>query len=472
MAVLLGQRPGVPVRAPGRVRKHPAPVWIRAFTVVAATAALSVALALAALAGAVRDDLTELGDRTVPQVAATENLAAALSDMDTQLANGLLAGDDPTLAELRTSARTRYEDDRVRATAALQQVTAVAGTGALNGAIGDVLEQFGRYQSLAAQAMVLGDRQGNAAGGLPPADVVVLQRKATDVLRSMLDNVRDLAGASGLDQSFADRSDTTVTARVVLMALGCLLLAMLVGLQILLRVRMRRRVNPAIAVATVLAGLLVFGGFSVLGHELDRLGSAENGSVASMRLAWQARSVSYAANADESRYLLDPGRADRYERGFGEKSRSLADVSSPTLADYDEHLAADVTRYTSDGTVLMRGLLGETLEHLGSAREKTAAATMLAAYLDYQRSDEAIRERLSAGDRRDAIELCTSDARFEEYIAALDELARINEDEFDASIADGEGALAGWTGPIPYGAGILVVALLAVGVWPRLNEYR
>lgn len=39
-------------------------------------------------------------------------------------------------------------------------------------------------------------------------------------------------------------------------------------------------------------------------------------------------------------------------------------------------------------------------------------------------------------------------------------------------IGDGEAALAGWTAPIPYGAGILVVALLVAGVLPRLNEYR
>jgi hypothetical protein len=46
-------------------------------------------------------------------------------------------------------------------------------------------------------------------------------------------------------------------------------------------------------------------------------------------------------------------------------------------------------------------------------------------------------------------------------------LIDINQKEFDAAIADGESDLSGWTGWIPYGAGILIVLLAGAGVWPN-----
>jgi cytochrome c biogenesis protein CcdA len=43
----------------------------------------------------------------------------------------------------------------------------------------------------------------------------------------------------------------------------------------------------------------------------------------------------------------------------------------------------------------------------------------------------------------------------------------INQRAFDTSVAGGETALRGWTGLISYGAGVLIVLLVAVGLWPR-----
>lgn len=445
-----------------RPHRFAAPVWIRAFVAVAALAAVALSVALASVAATVQDDLTELGDQAVPRTAATENFAAALSDMDTQLATVLLAGDDPDLDDVRSTARAEYEEGRDRATAALQEVTAIAGAGADSARlVREVLDEFGRYQAFAAQAMVLADRDGSGDDGLPSRDVVVLRRDATASLKYIVDDVHDLAGVRGFAPPVEDRSGTTV----VVLVLGGLLLVALVGLQILLRLRMRRRLNPPVAVATVLAAWLGVAGFLVLGDESGRLGSAESDAAASMRLAWQARSASYDAHADESRYLLDPLRADQYEKAFLEKSQSVLGVPAAGLSEYAERLS-DVTN------VPARGFLGQLLATLDSPRERDAAQRVLSAYLDYQRSDGSMRELLAAGARAGAVALCAVDTRFTTYIAALDELVDLNQREFDASIADDESALEGWTGPIPYGAGILVVVLVGAGVWPRLNEYR
>src|SRR5262245_27540105 len=70
---------------------------IRAVSAVALGFAVVLGLVLAALAGAVRDGFAVLGHQTAPQVTATEDLYFALADMDAQLTNVLLAGDDPGL---------------------------------------------------------------------------------------------------------------------------------------------------------------------------------------------------------------------------------------------------------------------------------------------------------------------------------------------------------------------------------------
>jgi hypothetical protein len=138
----------------------------------------------------------------------------------------------------------------------------------------------------------------------------------------------------------------------------------------------------------VLAGWLVVAGFLVLGDESGRLGSTESDAAASMRLAWQARSASYDAHADESRYLLDPLHADP----FLEKSQSVLGVPAAGVSDYAERLS-EVTA-DGDGTnVSARGFVGQLLATLDSPRERDAAQRVLSAYLDYQRSDRSMRQR-------------------------------------------------------------------------------
>jgi hypothetical protein len=43
---------------------------------------------------------------------------------------------------------------------------------------------------------------------------------------------------------------------------------------------------------------------------------------------------------------------------------------------------------------------------------------------------------------------------------------------FDRAVADGTGALSGWSPVLPALATVLIIGLVGVGVWPRLAEYR
>ncbi len=51
-------------------------------------------------------------------------------------------------------------------------------------------------------------------------------------------------------------------------------------------------------------------------------------------------------------------------------------------------------------------------------------------------------------------------------------MIRINQDAFSAAIAASQQGLHGWTGLIPAIAVVLILALVLVGVRPRLAEYQ
>src|SRR6185312_13480780 len=119
----------------------------------------------------------------------------------------------------------------------------------------------------------------------------------------------------------------------------------------------------------------------------------------------QARAVSYDANADESRYLLDPGRAAQYQQSFLGKSQQLADVGpvgAAGLGGYDTALAGDISDYQRDGTVRFGGYLGAEFRNITFPGERAAAVATLLAYQAYQRDDARLRA-LSAGSRAAAI---------------------------------------------------------------------
>src|SRR5947208_14022490 len=80
------------------------PTLLRVLAAAAVLLTIVLGLALAAQAREVRGGLDVIGHQTAPHVAATEDLYFELADMDAQLTNMLLAGNDPALATVRTAA--------------------------------------------------------------------------------------------------------------------------------------------------------------------------------------------------------------------------------------------------------------------------------------------------------------------------------------------------------------------------------
>jgi hypothetical protein len=215
----------------------------------------------------------------------------------------------------------------------------------------------------------------------------------------------------------------------------------------------RRRTNPALIAATVLTVLLTAIGIGLLTSTAEQLRVAKADAFDSIIALSHARSVSYDANADESRYLVDPQRASQYQQAFQAKSQSLLDSSS-------------------------NGYLGTEMRNITFPGERAAAERMLAAYQAYQDDDRQLRSLATSGDLTAAVAFDigtapgNSDYAFTQYDNALVAVIQINQNAFTTAVRDGQAATADWTGLVPGSGTLLIIGLVGLGLWPRMAEYR
>jgi hypothetical protein len=95
----------------------------------------------------------------------------------------------------------------------------------------------------------------------------------------------------------------------------------------------------------------------------------------------------------------------------------------------------------------------------------------------YVQDDAVIRADANRGDLSGAVaaDIGTqpgeSNYAYYQYDQALTHIIAINEDAFQAAIADGQGVLEVWAW-LPYVTGAAVLLLVGAGLYPRLREYR
>jgi hypothetical protein len=435
----------------------------------AAIAALVLACCLAGVAaiafGGVNNKFQSIGGRDAPEVDAATGLYFSLGDMDAQVANVLLVGGDPALAADRSQDLAIYAHDRTTADQDLQQAAITeAGNAAAQREIRSIIDGIGQYEALAADAMLSDQRAPDAAGRATAASVAYY-RQATDLMRTgILPEVGALTtvSASALDAGYQSGRATAGTGIM----------------QLYLFRRFRRLVNPALAAATLVGVVLVGVTAAGLSAESGHLKVAKQDAFDSLIALTQARAVSYDANADESRYLVDPGRAAQYQQSFLSKSQGLADVGNVGIFGYDAALAADIRAYSADDSdVAFGGYLGAEFRNITFTGERAAAVRTLLAYQVYERDDRVLRA-LANKDPGAAVAFDTGTARgqsdwaFNQYDAALSSVIAINSSAFASAVAAGQGG-AGDTDIAIYLVGAALLAGLVIfGVRPRLAEYR
>jgi hypothetical protein len=458
---------------------HGTPGRIRLLAASAALATVFVAVLLVTEAGRERDGLNTIGHQTGPEVIASADLYFALNDMDAQIANVLLVGDAQNLGFTRTQALDIYEQRRQQADRDIRQTAAAATDAATGQTVADILDALGRYEALAAQTIQL-DQQNSHPPGRPTADTLARYRQATDLLKNdLLPAVHRLTDqhAGALEATYQSHRSRIQLTRLAVLTTGLIALALLLALQLYLARRFRRLINPTLAAATVLTLLGLVLGVGLLTDEAEHLRVAKKDAFDSILALTQARAISYDANADESRYLVDPDRAAQYQQAFLDKSQQLLTLPGADLASYDHTLAAATTAYQQHGDIGWNGFFGTEFRNVTFAGERAAAETTLQRYQTYQLDDRRIRALVSAGRLSDAIAFCTShhpgdsNYAFDQYDQALAALIAINTDAFAHAVADGERELDGWTPGLLAGCAV-ILALTITGVRRRLAEYR
>ncbi len=477
-----GREPLAALSPPLRGRRRwstPARIRARAAAVVALGGCLAALAGV--LLGQVRGDFQAMGQRDAPEAGATTGLYFALNDMDAQVANVLLAGGGTALAASRSRGLATYASDRAAADRDLQQATvSEAGHAAVERQLSLVLDRIGQYEVLAADAL-LASQQGHGAAGRAPAAAVTCYEQATDLMQSgVLPVVGSLAkvSAARLDSAYQGGRTAGGYGIAGVTALGILVAAALIALQSYLAARFRRLVNPALAAATVLAIAFAAVTAARLDAESGHLRVAKQDAFDSVQALTLARAVSYDANADESRFLVDPARAARYQQAFLAQSQQIASVGPVSVSGYDAALAADVQAYQGDqADVRFGGYLGAEFRNVTFPGERQAAVATLLAFQRYERDDRTLRA-LAARNLPAAAGYDTgtapgqSDWAFSQYDAALSSVIAINARAFAAAIAAGEDGAAGWELGLPAAGLVLVAALTFAGVRPRLAEYR
>ncbi|MQY04981.1 hypothetical protein [Actinomadura macrotermitis] len=485
-------RPGPPARRRGRLRTFARGRWLKT---IPGRIRASVALLLALLAlmgivltvavGNARQGVQTMGHDAGPQVVATGALYFALSDMDAQVADVLLIGRDHGLGIGHDESLRRYEQRRDAAAQAAVQAAQLAGQDAKRQQnVRDVLNGLGRYEQLAGEAMLLNDQSGHAAGP-PPGNVLRVYRQATDLMKlELLPKAYNLTLDSGatVRQSYESKRAAVLSGRAWVVLTAVLVLAALAVAQLYLARGFRRTVNPGLALATLLTLVLAVAAFAQLSAQAEHLRVAKRDGFDSVLSLSRARAISHSAFADESRYLLDPDRADTYEQTYLDKALAVLYVDPGqgkpvNLETYYATLDRDVRGFTP-GRARFLGFFGDEAHQVRPAGAASdALGQTLRAYLAVQQNDRRMRELAGRGDRAGAIRLRMGTGpggairAFDDYDRALVSLSETHRRGFDAAIAAGDGGLRGWKW-LPLGAALVIAALILAGVRPRLAEFR
>ncbi|TDD89956.1 hypothetical protein E1298_13525 [Actinomadura rubrisoli] len=460
------------------------PGRIRAYAVVSLAAVALLLTVLTMAIGNARDSVQTIGHDAGPQVVATGTLYFALSDMDAQVSNVLLSGRDHSLGIGYDETLRVYERRRAEADAAAVQAAQLASRDMdLRQTVQEVLQGLGRYEQLVGEAMLL-DRQANHAPGEPPKQVVDAYRRATDLMRlELLPKAYNITLDSGakVRQAYESKRSAVLSGRAWVAVTGVLALLLLVAGQIYLAQTFRRLLNPALVLATLATAVLTAVGAGLLSAQSGHIRTAKQDGFDSILALSRARAISHSAFADESRYLLDPGRADTYEQTYLDKSLSVfypALGSKPViLENYYAGLDQQVGAYKPGGAAPFLGFFGDEAR-ASSARgpEAKALVDTLRTYRVVLGNDRRMRALAAKGDRAGALGVrmgrtSNAIADFDAYDTSLSALTAVHQDVFDKAIKDADGGLRGWKVLPPLGAAVVALLVLA-GVRPRLAEFR
>jgi hypothetical protein len=424
-----------------------------------------------------RQAIKTVGKDAAPSIITAQQLRDSFADIDASLANELLLDPLKNPKEL-TQVFADFEKNRKkiadRLVAAAKNITYPAEE-----KIVQTLQLKGSEYFLKLQEARDARKRGDKVGAL------TVYRSAADLVdREILPQAEKLDRVNSQELENAYNSQGTYNGAISLFIalIGLVTIGILVLIQLFIYQRMRRILNLPLLGATAIAILF-------LGYTLNSLVSASTNlkvaredafdSIHSLR---QARALSYMANADESRYLLDIENKDKHEQAFNSKilklvtlpqGQSLAAVIMLAAA-HDPNIYG-IPRTAEEQKFQLNGFTGfyaEQLKNITFAGELAGTIDTLRKLDSYLKIDTEIRQLARSGKIAEAIALCTgrSNDVFEEYKSANEKVRLINEKAFAEKIEAGNNNLNNFEIIASISIGSIAVLTL-FGLRPRLAEY-
>jgi hypothetical protein len=402
-----------------------------------------------------RSAMQTIGKDSAPSIIHAQEIKYELADMDANAANELLGEKDT---------RT-YEKRRTDAAKALILAARNITYDGEDKPINDIQTNLGTYEVQIQKARDLLERKDK--------DFLLAYRDAASTMDNQLllnadalDDIND----KELENAYESLSGRSGISNFVLLAVGVTFLSALVVVQKFLVQRMHRILNPGLLAATFVTVAFIGYTISVLDAESGHLKVAKKDAFDSIRALLRARAVAFAANGEESRYLLDSAHAHDHEVAFFNKASQLATV--PESMTYEAVANSERNHQKVHG---FEGLLATELRNITfeSEGEGTNAVKTLKYFGDYMDIDKEIRRLEKSGKHDEAVKLCVGKSNdiFGLFNDALEATVKINQYAFDKNVREGLADLANFE--LKALAVAIVIALLVFfALQPRIREYR
>jgi hypothetical protein len=411
-----------------------------------------------------RDALKTVGDDTVPSILLAQRLKDSFADLDASLANELLLKPGDKGQELVLKS---FEANRLKIA---ERLTGVAKNIVYPGE--QKLVQDLQFNSSAYLLKLQEARDIHKRGDL--VGTLNIYRDAAKIMDDgIIKKAEELSKLNSieLENKYSGQKFKNGGMALIITLVGLVQIAILVIVQIFLYQRMRRILNLPLLGATAIAVVfLVYTLNSLIGTS-SHLKIAKEDAFESLYALRQMRSLSYKANGDESRYLLDLVNAQIHEQSFNDKITKIIKIPS---GQSENSVIANLNQGKS--TPGLTGLLADELNNITFTGEKELAIETFVKFNKYLAIDTTIRQLNRSGKIAEAIALCIgnkqgeSNFAFDEYKDAQTHLIALNEKEFYRNIKFGSDRLANFE-IIALTALISISILTLVGLRPRLMEY-
>jgi hypothetical protein len=418
-----------------------------------------------------RQAIKTVGKDAAPSILTAQQLQDSFADMDASLANELLLKPGTNQQAIANFDKNRKKiADRL--VAASKNITYPEE---------EKIIQNLQFNSSAYLLKLQAARDAHQRGDLV-STLNIYQSAATLMDREIIPQAEQLGrvNAQELEKTYARQSYTSGGIGVSIAIVGLLLIAILVVIQVFIYQRMRRILNLPLLGATTIA--IVFLGYTTSSFvgATSHLKTAKVDAFDSLYALRKMRSLSYKANADESRYLLDRANSKQHEQSFNDKINKILTIPPNFVREnieynignsQDRKKAQELT-----GLEGLTGLFADTLTNITFVGEKELAVGTFKAFNDYLTIDKIIRQLSQSGKTAEAIALCVgtkpgqSNWAFDRYKNIHTELMELNKKEFDRNIELANSRVANFE--IIAAVALSSISILTlVGVRPRLMEY-